>query len=58
MQGIEPELQIIVRHKTASTFEELVAITQKYAKRVRFNQNEIEKNRYSLMRFQPMRMNR
>ncbi|KAI9565093.1 hypothetical protein GHT06_008857 [Daphnia sinensis] len=34
LQGLEPELQNIVKHKTVSTFEELVSITQKYAKRV------------------------
>ena len=43
LQGLESELQNIVRHKAASTFEELVAITQKYAKRVQLNQHGIEK---------------
>ncbi len=34
------ELQHIVRYKIVSTFEELVAVTQKYAKIVRLEQND------------------
>ncbi|XP_045027153.1 uncharacterized protein LOC123470666 [Daphnia magna] len=43
LQGLEPELQNIVRHKSVSTFEELVSITQKYAKRVQSDTIEKDK---------------
>jgi hypothetical protein len=43
LQGLESELQHIVRYKKVSTFEELVAVTQKYAKRVQLEQNDKDK---------------
>jgi hypothetical protein len=43
LQGLEPELQHIIRYKKVSSFQELVAITQKYAKRVQLEQNDKEK---------------
>jgi hypothetical protein len=43
LQGLEPELQHIIRYKKVSSFQELVAITQKYAKRVQLEQNDNEK---------------
>jgi hypothetical protein len=43
LQGLELELQQIVRYKIVSTFEEFVAVTQKYAKRVEFEQNDKDK---------------
>jgi hypothetical protein len=39
LQGLENELQHIVRYKKVSSFEELVAVTQKYAKRVQLDQH-------------------
>ncbi|EFX65897.1 hypothetical protein DAPPUDRAFT_116869 [Daphnia pulex] len=43
LQGLEPELQHIIRYKKVLSFQELVAITQKYAKRVQLEQNDKEK---------------
>ncbi len=43
LQGLEPELQHIIRYKKISSFQELVAITRKYAKRVQLEQNDKEK---------------
>jgi hypothetical protein len=43
LQGLESELQHKVRFKKVSTFEELVAVTQKYAKRVQLEQNDKDK---------------
>ncbi|KAK4023546.1 hypothetical protein OUZ56_008951 [Daphnia magna] len=43
LQGLEQELQNIVRHKSVSTFKGLVSITQKYAKRV--ESDSIEKDK-------------
>ena len=40
---MESELQHIVRYKKVSTFKELVAVTQKYAKRVQLEQNYKDK---------------
>jgi hypothetical protein len=39
LQGLEHELQHIVRYKKVFSFEELVAVTQKYAKRVQLDQH-------------------
>ncbi|EFX61042.1 hypothetical protein DAPPUDRAFT_340743 [Daphnia pulex] len=43
MERLESELQHIIRYKKVSSFQELVAITQKYAKRVQLEQNDKEK---------------
>ncbi len=46
LQGLEHELQHIVRYKKVFSFEEFVAVTQKYAKRVQLDQNSKDKKRF------------
>ena len=46
LQGLESELQNIIRYKKVNSFEELVAITQKYAKRVQIDQTDKDKRSF------------